>query len=55
MIDGEIRVECQPTNPPKPTGFGVLVNGKLVATLTLEQMQNALAEYYRANEKRRID
>ena len=47
MLDGEIRIEYYPMNPPKPTGFGVFVSGKHVAVLTYEQVRSALAIFDR--------
>jgi hypothetical protein len=44
-FDAELHVECYMTNPPKPLGFGIIVEGKVVATLTLEQVREALHRY----------
>lgn len=45
MLDGTICVECWATNPPRPDGFVVSVEGKTVAVLTLEKVQAALRRY----------
>ncbi len=44
-LDAQIRVECAMTTPPKPLGFGVVKNGKVVAVLSLEQLEAAISEY----------
>lgn len=38
---GELKIEWQQTNPPKPIGYHVMVDGRSVAALTLEQIENA--------------
>ncbi len=45
MNDYRIRVEMHPIIPPKPIGFGVFDDAKLVAFLTEEQVRKALAEF----------
>lgn len=38
---GELRIECAAVNPQKPIGIHVLVDGKPVAVLTLDQLKIA--------------
>ena len=45
MMDYRIAVEMQPTGTPKPTGFGVLADGRPVAFLTEEQVRASLAKF----------
>jgi hypothetical protein len=37
----KLRIECAMINPPKPLGCGVIVDGKVIATLTLEELEGA--------------
>ena len=41
----ELKIEMQPMNPPRPVGFGVFKDGKLLAFLTLEEVKKGLLEY----------
>jgi hypothetical protein len=34
-----LRLEAHPTNPPRPTGCVVQVDGRLVAVLTLDEVR----------------
>jgi hypothetical protein len=34
-----LRIECAQINPPKPLGCGVFVEGKIIATVTLENLR----------------
>jgi hypothetical protein len=34
-----LKIECAMVNPPQPIGCGVLVDGKVIATLTLEEVK----------------
>lgn len=45
MKDYRIVVEMQPTGVPKPTGFGVIADHKVVAFLTEDQVRAALAKF----------
>lgn len=42
---GELRIEKQMTNPPKPIGVVVFVEGQPVAVLTYEQLSDAIGDY----------
>ncbi len=44
---GKLDLECNMTNPPKPTNFGVFVEGQCIAILTLEQVTETYDLYLR--------
>ena len=54
MIDGEIHVECQMMNPPKPIGFIVTVGGKTVAVLTHDKVGQALTKFWQLEDARTV-
>lgn len=33
------------TNPPKPTGFGIMANGEMIGVISLEDVRQACAQY----------
>lgn len=41
----KIVVEAQMTNPPKPTNFGVLLNGQAIGWLHFEELKRAVDQY----------
>ena len=41
---GDLQLECFMSGPPRPMGFCVRVNGKPVATLSIETVQKAFAK-----------
>lgn len=42
---GELRIETQSTNPPKPIGFHVVADGRTVAVLPFEDVKAAVERY----------
>ncbi len=38
-----LAIESHPMNPPKPLGVGVLVDGKLIAVMPLDELRRAAA------------
>jgi hypothetical protein len=37
--EATLRIECFMTNPPRPGGIGIFLDGKLAATLSLEEFK----------------
>lgn len=49
----KLKIECQMINPPKPAGCNVLVEGKLVAVVTLDDLRAVIADLERLDDGRR--
>lgn len=47
----QLRMMCAMTNPPKPLGFDVVVDGKTVAVLELAEFARAAASFSEADGK----
>lgn len=52
MLEAELCVECQMTNPPRPVQFGVRVGGKIVALLSREEVGRDYNEFLALEARR---
>lgn len=49
----KLAIECAMINPPKPIGCGVMIDGKLAAVVSLEELKRAAARLEELQAARR--
>jgi hypothetical protein len=42
----KLHIECATINPPKPLGVGIMADGKIIATCSLDELRNAVTRLH---------
>ena len=50
-MTASLHIEVHPTSPPMPIGIGVLVGGKIVASISLDEFREAVKRLEKLEEK----
>lgn len=44
IVEAKLGVQINNSNPPKPTGVGVIVGGKLIAVIRIQEVRRVLSQ-----------
>jgi hypothetical protein len=44
IVEAKLGVQIQTSNPPKPTGVGVIIGGKLIAVIRISEVRRILTQ-----------